>query len=174
MGLGDVGNFDPDSQNSNSSSSGGSSSGGGSDTRTRQPYLLVNHYEEDDEWEVRRYPDSPQLEVERKNGSTKLANPFRHHKKIIWTESQYKVLRRNIQEEYGVSLKEALLQDPEQAMVYIRNVANHRNAEAPNLEPECAICGKEFAKLGGDWRDLNNRIVCETHTVQELREHGII
>lgn len=175
MGLGDVGSYDSEgsgSQTNSNTSQGGSDTG--SDTRTKQPHLLVNYYEEEDEWEVRKYPDVPKLEVESKQGSTQLANRFKHLKKIIWSESHYQVLSRNVEEEYGIPLREALLEDPEQAVAFLKGVAQYGNADAPNLNPRCVVCGEEHETLGGNWREVGNSIVCEHHTVTELREHSII
>lgn len=185
MGLGDL-------TPSKESSSGGSSS---SSTVSRQtlsgvepsdfpvhvaktPYLLIK--EIDGEYEVLRYPETPEVDVRYdwySDSQLEHLGYLREHEgwtRWFWTREEYSRVKRRVKEKLGFDLKELLRDDPEGALDAIRLAANERIAQKVEPTERCAICSTKLHVIYDDWEMVNRRRVCQNHTVKDLAEADLL
>jgi len=179
------------SSNSSSSSSGSSSSSSGdtitSQYRNRERSASDEYYDEvcpevvikrtDDGLEVDRYPHTREISVGRGTEDIpdeRVPVPWVRY----WTYRQsWESIVRDVEQYLGEDLEQVIETDPQLALDLVNETArnfdkSHRKRDT--LYVDCVLCGEEHHRLKGDYSEVDHKVVCDSHSVEQLATHGII
>lgn len=134
----------------------------------------------DGELEVVRYPHTEPIDVA-KNQDTpardRMADAAEGWEYYCLYRNEWGIVKRRVKETTGHELEKLLDQDPSAALEAIRYTAKNYDKSQHKRDTrhtECSLCGTEIDLLMGSYHRVNRRVVCPTHTVEQLAEHDII
>lgn len=147
--------------------------------RRRAPQAVIKT-NEDGDLESQFYPHTPELAF-KKDWYTAPWEPADalpgNWEKIWWDEQSLKHSAHIVESELGEDFMELMKEDAGTAVRMLNRAANTYNTEKgprSNTIRDCAVCGTELNLLEGDSREINNRVVCSSHNVEELHDAGLL
>ena len=175
MGLGQA---DVDSLDNESSSSGSSSSSSGSYPKfeERVPAISIT-CDEDGNWEYHTYPEGPSITYKKRRSNASWKRHFTppEMQKFWWDRKDFLKHAYRVEEMFNADIWEVLDNDPERAADLITKTANPgANSESISRSRKCAVCDEKIHTATGDYREIENRIVCKRHNVEELHSAGLL
>lgn len=93
-----------------------------------------------------------------------------------WMEEQsFNFLLHKIETVLDLNPVELVNGDPHRFKQAAEKAAKHYKSDhEPNLHRDCGVCGEELHTVLDDYEDVNHRIVCSSHTIQEISEAGLL
>lgn len=193
MGLGDFTEPEEDStssskskSSSSSKSSSGSSSSSSSSSNQMPEYKRICPevvIREDDDGRViaQRYPNTPEVSLKKEwfGQPFKLNDDLIHHqnwRKYWLSKDSWEDMVRRCKQATGVDLNQLIKEDPEKAVRAINETAQTQNVDTGNSRRTrpCAVCDTRLDPLYDDCREIDKKLVCERHSVEDLHHAGLL
>lgn len=186
MGIG----FDaPDDSDSNDDSgtsstespSTSSSSGSSSDypkERERVPYLAV-YRDDHGDWQYRTNPQDLTI-IKRKKHSSDSWSIWWVPDEVerFWmNKDNFRMHSSRVKNFCGRDLMSLLQLDPHKAIRTLKEAANRQtnsDTSSSHQTRDCQVCGEEHHHSLGDFRRVNNQVVCEKHSVEDLARNDML
>lgn len=166
------------SGSSNSSSSSGGSSGFPK-TRKRCPQVVL--LEDNGEYELVKYPETEPLTWEKTWHSQpwKLAEePPLNWDMIWWSDQEYTLDKLKVQEVVGADYEEILKNNPEKAKQVLSDAKAGYESDSNIKEAlkvrSCAVCDEDIHLLHDDHQEISNKVVCSSHSVEEVAGQDLL
>lgn len=191
MGLG---TFSGTSNSDSSSNSGSSSSS--SSTSKRQGLSIPSGTAPDDfpiysearpQYVVRRTEDGleflagsacPVVEMKATwYGTWEFAYHSPDWKKVWWDDTEFSRVKYLVQEEFDCDLVPLLKDNPERAVDVITKAVQQAQSEDKQRgrpHRDCAVCEEEIDLVYGSYEKANNRVLCDSHTVSEMKDADLL
>lgn len=130
---------------------------------------------EDGELEVLRYPETPEIELEKTwwTEPWQTVAPSENWVRWLWKE-EYKRIKHRVEDKLKLDLDQLLEEDAEKALKAIKRAANEYAAAKRELTERCPVCREKIHVITGSYEVIDNRRVCKSHTVEDLAEADLI
>lgn len=175
MGLGQV--DDVDALKSDSSRGGGSGNGSSSYPKfqDRIPQISIT-CDEDGEWNYHTYPEGPAIEYIKEDSNSAWEHHYTPSRvERYWMERvDFLNLVRKVEQRFEENLWEVLKANPERALELIVEAAKVKSDASYSKSRSCAVCDCEIDLTHGDYKEINRRVVCTRHNVEELHSAGLL
>lgn len=173
-------NDDSSSSSSSSGSSGGSSSGSSDHPfpkyQRKCPQVVVTK-----DGEIRKYPETVACPFKKDwySAPWQLDCPWPEDwLEVWWGESNWELDQMIYEERVGRPLEQDFQSDPEGTKKRLLNARSDYTSDNTVQESKrvrrCACCQDEIDLKYGDYEEIDNSVVCESHNVQELSSAGVI
>lgn len=127
------------------------------------------------------YPDTPELTFKQSwyGKDWKLnEEPPANWKEVWWSKEALKIDCHKVQDVLGVDLRKLIREDPEAALEALRearaNYESENDADEASKRQRCAVCRDLIHLYYGDYERLENKVVCDTHTMKEMSDAGVL
>jgi hypothetical protein len=144
------------------------------------PEVIIR--EEDGKLVAERYPDTPEVTLKKEwyGQPFKLHDDISNHdnwRKYWMTKDSWRNMVQRCKQVTGLDLNELLDKSPKRAVEAINKTARQYNTEGdgPSRERSCGVCDRRLDPLHDtDFEEIDNTVVCERHSVQDLKAAGLI
>lgn len=162
-------------ESSNGSSSSGSSSSSYPKVDERVPQYTIEK-SDDGVWSFKTWPECTGINYIKENSSdtyTPTETPD-EIVKLWWNEREFDLAKHRVQERFNEDLLSVLKEDPKRASRLIEKAASRNSSRDNNKYRTCSVCECDINIARHGYEEIGNRVVCDTHTVQEMKEADLL
>lgn len=133
------------------------------------------------EYKAIRYPNTPEIRY-RKDWYTAPWErddplPEWENWENVWlSKEDFRRTRMMVKEVLGLDFDKLLRENPEKAKDAASEASNKYNPDTskPDIHRNCGVCDKRLNPVTSDCREIENTLVCERHSVEDLHNNGLI